>query len=472
MNNPNFELIMDPSNDKFKDECGVFGVYANNPIDVASMTYYGLYALQHRGQESAGIAVADGEKIDIHKGLGLITEAFKQDDLQKLKGHIAIGHVRYSTAGGKGIENAQPILAMSKMGPIAMAHNGTLVNADVIKELLEDGGQIFHTSTDSEVISCLIARSAKKGFAKAVVDAMSAIRGSFALTIMSKDKLIGARDPHGIRPLCLGKIDEGYVLSSESCALDAIGAELIRDIEPGEIVIIDAEGVHSYRYSENTQCQTCAFEYIYFARPDSRIDGLEVHTTRVKAGEQLFKEHPLKADLVIAVPDSGIPAAIGYAKASGIPYDTGFIKNRYVGRTFISPSQEIRERAVAVKLNPLKVNLEGKNVILIDDSIVRGTTSKHLVESLRRAGVKEISFLIASPGVKYPCYFGIDTPYRSELVAANNTVEEIRDMIGADYLGYLSEEGVYKSCVGKEGFCMGCFNGVYPVAAPVENQVQ
>ena len=472
MNNPNFELIMDPSNDKFKDECGVFGVYANNPIDVASMTYYGLYALQHRGQESAGIAVADGEKIDIHKGLGLITEAFKQDDLDKLKGHIAIGHVRYSTAGGKGIENAQPILATSKMGPIAMAHNGTLVNADVIKELLEDGGQIFHTSTDSEVISCLIARSAKKGFAKAVVDAMSAIRGSFALTIMSKDKLIGARDPHGIRPLCLGKIDEGYVLTSESCALDAIGAELVRDIEPGEIVIIDEEGIHSYRYSENTQCQTCAFEYIYFARPDSRIDGLEVHTTRVKAGEQLFKEHPLKADLVIAVPDSGIPAAIGYAKASGIPYDTGFIKNRYVGRTFISPSQEIRERAVAVKLNPLKVNLEGKSVILIDDSIVRGTTSKHLVESLRRAGVKEINFLIASPGVKYPCYFGIDTPYRSELVAANNTVEEIRDMIGADYLGYLSEEGVYKSCEGKEGFCMGCFNGVYPVAAPVENQVQ
>ena len=472
MSNPNFELIMDPSNDKFKDECGVFGVYANNPIDVASMTYYGLYALQHRGQESAGIAVADGEKIDIHKGLGLITEAFKQDDLEKLKGHIAIGHVRYSTAGGKGIENAQPILASSKMGPIAMAHNGTLVNADVIKELLEDGGQIFHTSTDSEVISCLIARSAKKGFAKAVVDAMSAIRGSFALTIMSKDKLIGARDPHGIRPLCLGKIEEGYVLASESCALDAIGAELVRDIDPGEIVIIDAEGVHSYRYSENTQCQTCAFEYIYFARPDSRIDGLEVHTTRVKAGEQLFKEHPIKADLVIAVPDSGIPAAIGYAKASGIPYDTGFIKNRYVGRTFISPSQEIRERAVAVKLNPLKVNLEGKSVILIDDSIVRGTTSKHLVESLRRAGVKEVSFLIASPGVKYPCYFGIDTPYRSELVAANNTVEEIRDMIGADYLGYLSEEGVYKSCEGKEGFCMGCFNGVYPVAAPVENQVQ
>ena len=468
MNNPNFELIMDPSNDKFKDECGVFGVYANNPIDVASMTYYGLYALQHRGQESAGIAVADGEKIDIHKGLGLITEAFKQDDLEKLKGHIAIGHVRYSTAGGKGIENAQPIVSTSKLGSVAMAHNGQLVNADVIKELLEDAGQIFHTSSDSEVISCLIARSAKKGFAQAVVDAMSAIRGSFALTIMSKNKLIGARDPHGIRPLCLGKIEEGYVIASESCALDAIGAELVRDIEPGEIVIIDENGIQSYRYSENTKCQICAFEYIYFARPDSKIDGLEVHTTRVKAGEQLFKEHPLKADLVIAVPDSGIPAAIGYAKASGIPYDTGFIKNRYVGRTFISPSQEIRERAVAVKLNPLKVNLEGKNVILIDDSIVRGTTSKHLVESLRRAGVKEVNFLIASPGVKHSCYFGIDTPYRSELIAANNTVEQIRDMIGADYLGYLSEEGVYKSCNDGDGFCMGCFNGVYPVATSRE----
>jgi amidophosphoribosyltransferase len=471
MSNPDFELIIDPSNDKFKDECGVFGVFANKPIDVASMTYYGLYALQHRGQESAGIAVADGEKIDIHKGLGLITEAFKQDDLEKLKGNIAIGHVRYSTAGGQGIENAQPIVTTSKIGSIAMAHNGNLVNDDVLRELLEDTGVVFHTSSDSEVIACLIARSAKKGLEKAVVDAMAAIRGSFALVIMSKDKLIGARDPHGIRPLSIGKIEEGYILTSESCALDAIGAELVRDVEPGEIVIINGEEIKSYRYSENTKCQTCAFEYIYFARPDSRIDGLEVHTTRVKAGEQLFREHPLEADVVIAVPDSGIPAAIGYAKASGIHYDTGFIKNRYVGRTFISPSQEIRERAVAVKLNPLKSNLEGKRVILIDDSIVRGTTSKHLIESLRRAGVKEVNFLIASPSVKYPCYFGINTPYRSELIAANHTVEEIRDMIGADYLGYLSEEGVYRSCDDREGFCMGCFNGVYPVAAPVEKEI-
>lgn len=469
MNNPNFELIMDPSQDKFKDECGVFGVYVNSPVDVASMTYYGLYALQHRGQESAGIAVADGEKIEVHKGLGLITEAFKEDDIKSLKGHIAVGHVRYSTAGGKGIENAQPILTTSKVGTIAMAHNGNLVNTDVIRELLEDAGHIFHTSSDSEVIACLIARSAKKGLARAVVDAMEAIRGSFALTIMSKDKLIGARDPHGIRPLCLGKIEEGYVLASESCALDAIGAEFVRDIEAGEIVVIDENGVKSYKYSENTKCQTCAFEYIYFARPDSKIDGLDVHTTRVNAGKQLYKEHPIDADLVVAVPDSGIPAAIGYSKASGIPYDLGFIKNRYVGRTFISPSQELRERAVAVKLNPLKVNLKGKRIVLIDDSIVRGTTSRHLVESLRRAGVKEINFLIASPGVKFPCYFGIDTPYRSELIASNHSVEEIRKMIGADYLGYLSEEGVIKSCGNRDEFCMGCFNGVYPVAAPIEN---
>lgn len=468
MTKTDFELIMDPNLDKFKDECGVFGVFVNRPMDVASMTYYGLYALQHRGQESAGIAVADGEKIEVHKGLGLITDAFKEGSLKKLKGHIAVGHVRYSTTGGKGIENAQPIVTTSKIGSIAMAHNGNLVNDNVIRDLLEDAGHVFHTSTDSEVIACLIARSAKKGLAKAVVDAISAIRGSFALTIMSQNKLIGARDPHGIRPLSLGKIDEGYILTSESCALDAIGAELVRDIEPGEIVIIDENGIESYRYSENTLCQTCLFEYIYFARPDSKIDGLDVHTSRVRAGEQLYKEHPVNADIVIAVPDSGVPAAIGYAKASGIPYDTGFIKNRYVGRTFISPSQEIRERAVAVKLNPLKVNLEGKRVILIDDSIVRGTTSKHLIDSLRKAGVKEIKFLIASPTVKYPCYFGIDTPYRSELIAANNSVEEIRDIIGADYLGYLSEEGVKISCSGKEGFCMGCFNGVYPVSTPIE----
>ena len=349
-----------------------------------------------------------------------------------------------------------------------MAHNGNLVNADVIRDLLEDGGHVFHTTIDSEVIATLIARGAKRGIERAVVDAIQAVRGSFAMVIATKDKLIGARDPHGIRPLCIGKVDDAYVMSSESCALDAVGAEFVRDVEPGEVVVIDEDGIKSIKYSENTLCHTCAFEYIYFARPDSVIDGLDVQVTRVKAGEELYKEHPIEADIVSAVPDSGIPAAIGYARASGIPYDTAFVKNRYVGRTFITPSQEIREKAVAVKLNPLKVNVKGKRVILIDDSIVRGTTSKHLVDSLRRAGAKEVHFLVASPVVKFPCYFGIDTPYRSELIGANHSIEEMADMIGADSLGYLSMNGMYNTFKGKEGFCVGCFNGVYPVSTPIE----
>ena len=468
MTNTDFNLILDPSLDKFKDECGVFGVYSNSPLDVAGMTYYGLYALQHRGQESAGIAVGNGETVEVHKGLGLITEAFSQDDLKKLKGNIAIGHVRYSTTGANTVENSQPLLANSKLGTIALAHNGNLVNAEVIRELLEDGGHIFHTSIDSEVIATLIARAAKKGIENAIIDAMQAVRGSFAMIIATKDKLIGARDPNGIRPLCMGKVDDAYILASESCALDAVGAEFVRDVKPGEMVIIDKEGVRSFQYSENAGCKTCSFEYIYFARPDSMIDGLDVYTTRVKSGEQLYKEHKIEADLVVAVPDSGIPSAIGYAEASGIPYGIGFVKNRYVGRTFLAPSQEIREKAVSVKLNPLKVNVAGKRIILIDDSIVRGTTSRHLVEALRRAGAKEVHFLVASPVVKYPCYFGIDTPYRSELVGANYSVQQIGDMIGADSLGYLSIDGMYKCFEGKEGFCIGCFNGTYPVATPIE----
>lgn len=469
--NCDLELMLDPSNDKFKDECGVFGIYSNKEMDVASATYYGLYALQHRGQESAGIAVANGQTINIHKGLGLVTEAFSQEAMDKLKGYSAIGHVRYSTSGDSRVENAQPLLSQSKLGPIAMAHNGTLVNSDVIRELLEGGGHAFYTTIDSEVIANLIARGAKKGIKNAILDAIQAVRGSFAMVIQTKDKLIGVRDPHGIRPLCLGKIEGGYVLSSESCALDAVGAELIRDIRPGEIIIIDENGVESYRYSENTKCQTCSFEYVYFARPDSSIDGVDVYESRIKAGKELFDEYPIEADIVVAVPDSGIPAAIGYSRASGIPYDIGFIKNRYVGRTFITPSQEIRERAVTIKLNPLKINVNGKRVILIDDSIVRGTTSKYLIESLKRAGAKEVHFLVASPVVKFPCYFGIDTPYRSELIGAKATIEEIRDRIGCDTLRYLSIEGMYKSFGNKDCYCVGCFSGVYPVATPIEKSI-
>jgi amidophosphoribosyltransferase len=456
--------------DKFKEECGVFGIFSTEEdnLDVASITYYGLYALQHRGQESAGIVVSDGEKLNIHKDMGLVSDVFNEKSLKNLKGKSAIGHVRYSTTGESRISNAQPILSEFKLGSIAIAHNGNLTNADIIRDLLEDAGGIFQTSIDSEVILNLIARGAKKGVEKAVVDAIQAVKGSYAIVILTEDKLIGIRDQHGIRPLCIGKINNSYVLSSESCALDSLGGEFIRDVEPGEIVIIDKEGIKSINFAEKTKKTVCSFEYIYFARPDSTMDEINVYTARVKAGEQLFKESPVEADIVIGVPDSGIPAAVGYAKASGIPYGIGFIKNKYVGRTFIKPTQELRERAVTVKLNPLKINIEGKRVVIVDDSIVRGTTSRRLVESLKRAGAKEIHFRISSPVVKYPCYFGIDTPYRRDLIGASLTVEEIRQEIGADTLGYLSKKGLLKSLGEDRGFCMGCFSGVYPISAPME----
>jgi len=454
-------------NDKFKEECGVFGIYSRENLDIASITYYGLYALQHRGQESAGIAVSDGKNVICHKEMGLVTEVFNKSVLDEMKGIAAIGHVRYSTTGSSNVNNAQPILGRYKLGNIAIAHNGNLVNADIIRELLEDGGCIFQTTNDSEVILNLIARGAKRGIEQAVLDAIQAVKGSYAIVILTENKLIGVRDQNGIRPLCIGKLNDSYILCSESCALDSVGAELVRDVRPGEIVIIDENGIKSINFSERAKQEVCAFEYIYFARPDSTIDGINVYSSRVKAGEELYKENPIKADIVIGVPDSGVPAAVGYSKASGIPYEIGFVKNRYVGRTFISPSQELREKAVSVKLNPLKVNIEGKSVVLIDDSIIRGTTSRRLVEALRKAGAKEVHFRIASPVVKYPCYFGIDTPYRKELIGAQLDIEDIRNEIGVDSLSYLSLEGLLKS-LGSNKFCLGCFNGVYPVAAPIE----
>lgn len=454
--------------DKFKEECGVFGIYSKEEIDVATYTYYGLYALQHRGQESAGIVVSNGEKLKCTKGMGLVSDVFEEEELKKMRGNAAIGHVRYSTTGSSNVNNAQPLLGEFKLGSIAIAHNGNLVNTEVIRELLEATGCLFHTSIDSEVVLNLIARGAKNGIERAVADAVEAVKGSYAIVLLTKDKLIGVRDPNGIRPLCIGKMGESYILSSETCALDSIGAEYVRDVKPGEIVIIDENGVKSIRYTEKTTCQTCAFEYIYFARPDSIIDGINVYTSRVRAGEQLYKESPVEADIVIGVPDSGIAAAVGYSKASGIPYGIGLIKNKYVGRTFIAPSQELREKAVSVKLNALKVNIEGKRVVIIDDSIVRGTTSGKLVEMLRKAGAKEVHFRVSSPVVKYPCYFGIDTPYRKDLIGAQYSVEEINEKIGSDTLGYLSTEGLLKALRKEQGFCMGCFNGVYPVSAPKE----
>lgn len=459
---------MDIDNDKLKEECGVFGIFTDDYEEAASITYYGLYALQHRGQESAGIAVSNGSEISCYKNMGLISEAFHENTLASLKGNAAIGHTRYSTTGASDINNAQPILGKYKLGSIAIAHNGNLVNADIIRELLEDGGCIFQTSNDSEVILNLIARGAKRGIEKAVVDAISAVKGSYAIVILTEDKLIGVRDPNGIRPLCIGKLKDNFILCSESCALDAVGAELIRDVRPGEIVIIDKEGLKSIDFNERAKQEICSFEYIYFARPDSIMDGINVYGARFKAGEELFKEGPVEADIVVGVPDSGVPAAMGYAKASGIPYGLGFIKNKYVGRTFITPSQELREKAVLVKLNPLKINVENKRVVLIDDSIVRGTTSRKLVEALKKAGAREVHFRAASPVVKYPCYFGIDTPYRKELIGAQLEVDSIRTEIAADSLAYLSLEGLLKSLGSHNKFCLGCFNGVYPVAAPIE----
>ncbi|EQB87515.1 hypothetical protein M918_08965 [Clostridium sp. BL8] len=379
--------------DKFHDECGVYGIFSKSPqINVAKRTYYGLYALQHRGQESAGIVTCDGKSMNCHKGMGLVSEVFNNEIINGLQGHSAIGHVRYSTAGDSVLKNAQPVLGEFKLGSIAIAHNGNLINADIIRELLEDSGVVFQTSIDSEVILNLIAKGSGKGILKSIIDTMQAIKGSFGIVILTENELIGVRDPYGIRPLCLGEIDGNYIIASESCAFDATGGNFIRDIEPGEIVVINEQGIKSYNFGEKTKCATCSFEYIYFARPDTIIDGISVNDSRVKAGIKLFEEHPIEADVVIGVPDSGMPAAIGFSKASKIPFEIGLIKNRYIGRTFIAPNQEERESAVNVKLNVLKESVEGKSVVLIDDSIVRGTTSKRLVELIKKCRCQRSSF--------------------------------------------------------------------------------
>lgn len=460
------EILM--ARDKMEEECGVFGIYSKEIKEVAQITYYGLYALQHRGQESAGISVSDYGEIVTYKGMGLTADVFTQETLNNLVGNAAIGHVRYSTTGASKLENAQPLESRYKLGQIAVAHNGNLTNAKIIRELLEDAGSTFNTTIDSEVIIKMIARKANGNVEEAIRSTVGAIKGAYALVILAGNKLVGVRDPYGIRPLCLGINENGdYILASESCAIDAVGGTLIRDVLPGEMVIIDENGVKSIKYSENNKKAPCSFEHIYFARPDSVIDGLNVYESRVKAGRLLAKQMKVDADVVIGVPDSGIPAAIGFAEASGIPYAIGLIKNKYIGRTFIKPTQALREQAVMVKLNPLKVNLEGKRVVIIDDSLVRGTTSKILIEIIRKAGAKEVHFRSASPAVKHSCYFGIDTAHREELIAARLSVEEIRKEINADTLDYLSMENMLKSLKGCD-YCVGCFNGEYPVDTPTE----
>lgn len=460
--------------DKPREECGVFGIYGRG-LDVSRMTYYGLYALQHRGQESAGIAVTEGHGIRLHKNMGLVPEVFSEEVLTRLSGNIAIGHVRYSTTGSSLVINAQPLVCYYARGMIALAHNGNLTNIAELRSSLAANGSVFQSTNDSEVIVNLIARYNQSKIEDAILKCMLDIKGSYSLVVMTEDKLIGVRDPYGVRPLCIGKLGGGaYVLASESCALDSIGADFVRDVEPGEIVIVDENGLHSIKKMAAKIQAGCIFEFIYFARPDSVIDGFSVNQVRREMGRQLAREYPADVDLIISVPDSGTAAARGYAAESGIPFDEGLMKNRYIGRTFIQPRQEMRELAVRIKLNPVKNVIKGKRVLIVDDSIVRGTTSGKIVRMLREAGASEVHLCISSPPIIHPCYYGIDTSVRKELIAAQMSVEEIRKFIGADGLHYLSLEGLL-GVFGRDAlqcsFCTACFDGNYPIETPpAENQ--
>ena len=465
------------SDEHIKEECGVFGMYDFDGNDVATSIYYGLFALQHRGQESCGIAVSDTHgpkgKVLTHKDMGLMHEAFTPETLAGLKGDIGVGHVRYSTAGSSTRENAQPLVLNYVKGTLGLAHNGNLINAPELRKELEYTGAIFQTTIDSEVIAYHIARERlnTRNVEEAVAHAMKKIKGAYSLIVMSPRKLIGARDPFGFKPLCIGKRDNAYILASETCALDTIGAEFIRDVEPGEVVTISPEkGIES----DKTMClpqkeqARCIFEYIYFARPDSIIDGVNVYHSRIQAGRFLAIDSPVEADIVTGVPESGNCAAMGYAMESGIPYGTAFVKNTYVGRTFIKPKQKNRESSVQVKLNPIREVVEGKRVIMIDDSIVRGTTSDRIVKMLRDAGAKEVHVRVSSPPFLWPCYFGTDVPAREQLIAYNRTIEEIRQIIGADSLGYLKVERLSELVNGLP-ICKGCFTGTYPMDPPKED---
>ena len=463
--------------DKLREECGVFGMYDLNGADVASTIYYGLFALQHRGQESCGIAVSEtmGPKGKVHslKGMGLVNEVFLPGSLDDLHGDIGVGHVRYSTAGASTHENAQPLVLNYIKGTLGLAHNGNLINAQELRDELVYGGAIFQTTIDSEVIAYHIARERvhTKNVEEAVNRAARKIKGAYSLIIMSPRKLIGARDSYGFKPLCIGKRDQAYILASETCALETVGAQFVRDVLPGEIVTITKDGIKSDTSLciPEEECARCIFEYIYFARPDSHIDGVSVYESRIKAGRFLAMDSPVEADLVVGVPESGNAAALGYSLESGIPYGTAFVKNAYVGRTFIKPKQSSRESSVRVKLNVLKEEVAGKRVIMIDDSIVRGTTSDRIVNMLKEAGAKEVHMRVSSPPFLWPCYFGTDVPAREQLIAYNRTVEQICDIIGTDSLDYLKEERLEELVDQKLTICKGCFNGKYPMEPPKEN---
>ncbi len=449
------------------ESCGVFGVYASG-INVAQTTFFALFALQHRGQESAGIAVTDGSGIKLHTNMGLVSQAFTENDLTLLKGHIGIGHNRYSTTGSSRPANAQPIIAESDGLALALAHNGNITNAEMLHDELQGRGYYLRTGTDSEVIANLILASPGQNWQEKIGYAMHRLQGAYSLVILTEDKLIGVRDSFGVRPLCLGRIDNGWSIASESCALDHIGAEFVREIEPGEIAVVDSSGVKSLKKKDGKKA-ICIFEYIYFARPDSIIQGKLLYPTREAMGRELAREYPVDADLVMGIPDSATAAGISYSNASGIPYCEGLLKNRYVGRTFIQPDQRMRELGVHLKFNPLSQIIAGKRLVVVDDSIVRGTTTPKIVSMLRKAGAAEVHLRICAPPIRYPCFFGVDTAQRWQLIAARMTVPEIREYVDADSLGYLSLDGLIKAVgLPKDTFCLACFTGVYPIPVQIE----
>ena len=451
-----------------RESCGIFGVYAPGD-EVARLAFFGIYALQHRGQESSGIATADGSRIRLHAAMGLVAQVFNEATLDQLRGGIAIGHNRYSTTGSSRSFNTQPIMVSSPSGDVALAHNGNIVNAEYLRRELEEKGCTFSTSSDSEVIAYLIVSSPGKDLIQKIKHAMGRLQGAYSLVILTRDKLLGVRDPMGVRPLCLGSLDGGWVLASESCALDHLGAQFLREVDPGEVVLIDEAGVNSFKVRKARRRALCIFEFIYFARPDSVISGRRLYPARQAMGMQLTREHPVDADLVIGVPDSATAAGIGYSFASGIPFSEGLLKNRYVGRTFIEPEQRLRDLGVKLKFNPMPEVLSGKRVVVVDDSIVRGTTTPQVINLLRRAGASEIHMCICAPPIRYPCFFGVDMASRRELIAAHKAVPEIAEFIGADSLGYLSIDGLIQAVgLPKESFCLACFTGDYPVPVQLE----
>ncbi|TKB82320.1 MAG: amidophosphoribosyltransferase [Nitrospira sp.] len=460
------------SPDKFHDECAVFGIFGHE--EAANLTYLGLYALQHRGQEASGIVSGDGDQFYIQKGMGLVADIYNKTTLEKLPGRMAIGHNRYSTAGGNDLKNVQPFNVNFAFGNLALAHNGNLINSQVLRNELEAYGAIFQSTSDTEVIIHLIAHSRASTFLARVMDALNQVRGAFSLVLMTDNGLIAVRDPHGLRPLCLGRVRGSWVVASETCAFDLLDAEYIREIEPGELVVLSDQGIDSHRPFPKVDPAMCVFEYVYFARPDSRIYGANaVYSTRKALGRRLAKESWVEADIVIPVPDSGVPAALGYSEGGGIPFETGLIRNHYVGRTFIEPEQSIRHFGVKVKLNAVPEVLAGKRVVVVDDSLVRGTTSRKIVKMLRNAGAKEVHMRISSPPIVSPCFYGIDTPTKKELIASNHSTEEIRKYITADSLAYLSLDGMLESAPGVPAqYCNACFTEKYPIAFTRAEEMQ